>query len=100
MPDDRRPIGLALAGGRPEGAIYEIGALRALATEGIQRGHMRMHARNVAMQAGAGEAEVHAVVSALCEAQDWSVDRARDVLHTLRGGPPGHGDAGKAPGGP
>ncbi len=66
------------------GLAQNLGALRALATEGIQRGHMRMHARNVAVQAGAVQAEVHQVVQRLCTAQDWSVERARRELRELR----------------
>jgi len=66
------------------GLAQNLGALRALATEGIQRGHMRMHARNVAVQAGAADGEVALVVDALCEAEDWSVERARHTLHGLR----------------
>ena len=70
------------------GLAQNLGALRALATEGIQRGHMRMHARNVALQAGATKEEIPAVVSALCEAHDYSVDCARSALLALRRSPP------------
>jgi hydroxymethylglutaryl-CoA reductase len=67
------------------GLAQNLGALRALATEGIQRGHMRMHARSLAAQAGATDSgEVEAVVRGLCEAQDWSVERARHILSELR----------------
>ena len=66
------------------GLAQNLGALRALATEGIQRGHMRMHARNIALQAGATEGEVATVVAALCEHQDWSVELASRVLGSLR----------------
>lgn len=66
------------------GLAQNLGALRALATEGIQKGHMRMHARNVAIQAGAEPVEVPPIVMALCEEQDYSVDRARRVLAELR----------------
>ena len=47
------------------GLAQNLGALRALATEGIQRGHMSLHARNVAISAGAEGEEVDAVVQAL-----------------------------------
>lgn len=67
------------------GLAQNLGALRALATEGIQRGHMRMHARNVALQAGAAVGEIPAVVSSLCEAQDYSVAQAKAALRALRG---------------
>lgn len=67
------------------GLAQNLGALRALATEGIQRGHMRMHARGVAAQAGACTTEeVEAVVQRLCEAHDYSVERAREILAGLR----------------
>jgi len=47
------------------GLAQNLAATRALASEGIQRGHMRLHARNFAVQAGAGEAEVPLVVAAM-----------------------------------
>jgi degradative hydroxymethylglutaryl-CoA reductase len=43
------------------GLAQNLGALRALAAEGIQRGHMRLHARNVAVEAGAREHEVEEI---------------------------------------
>lgn len=67
------------------GLAQNLGALRALATEGIQQGHMRMHARTVAALAGATEGELPAVVDALCADRDWSVERARRALAHLRG---------------
>lgn len=67
------------------GLAQNLGALRALATEGIQRGHMRMHARNVAVQAGAAGEEVGRVVAALCADRDWSLTRATAALASLRG---------------
>lgn len=66
------------------GLAQNLGALRALATEGIQKGHMRMHARNVAVQAGAVSAEIPAVVSQLCQDQDYSVARAQQALDAIR----------------
>lgn len=68
------------------GLAQNLGALRALATEGIQRGHMRMHARNVAAQAGAEGEEVGRIVSAMCLDQDFSLPRARAELTRLREG--------------
>lgn len=67
------------------GLIQNLGALRALANEGIQAGHMRMHARTVALGAGARPDEVPAVVDALCELHDFTLERARAVLAGLRG---------------
>jgi len=66
------------------GLAQNMGALRALATEGIQRGHMRMHARAVSVQAGARPEEVEAVVLALCDCGEYTVARAQQVLAGLR----------------
>ena len=65
------------------GLAQNLGALRALATEGIQQGHMRMHARNVAASAGATAEQVPEVAARLFEAQDFSEDYARRVLAEL-----------------
>jgi hydroxymethylglutaryl-CoA reductase len=67
------------------GLAQNVGALRALATEGIQRGHMTLHARNVAISAGASPAEVDLVVARLVEAGAVRQDRAEAVLAELRG---------------
>jgi hydroxymethylglutaryl-CoA reductase len=67
------------------GLVQNLGALRALATEGIQEGHMRMHARTVALQAGAQGDEVAPVVEALCVTAEFTVERARAVLGERRG---------------
>jgi hydroxymethylglutaryl-CoA reductase len=66
------------------GLAQNLGALRALASEGIQAGHMRMHARTVAATAGAVGDEVPRVTAALVEARDFSVERALAVLTELR----------------
>jgi len=67
------------------GLAQNLGALRALASEGIQAGHMRMHARTVAATAGAVGDEVPRVTAVLVEERDFSVDRAAQVLAALRG---------------
>jgi hydroxymethylglutaryl-CoA reductase len=66
------------------GLAQNLGALKALATEGIQCGHMRMHARTVAATAGATPAEVPQVTTELVRARDFSVERAQRVLAKLR----------------
>ncbi len=66
------------------GLAQNMGALRALATEGIQRGHMRLHARSVAVQAGAEPHEVPALVDAMCAHQDFNLARAQATLDSLR----------------
>lgn len=70
------------------GLAQNVGALRALATEGIQRGHMTLHARNVAIAAGAAPGEVDGVVRRLVEAGSVRQDRAEAALAELRAGAP------------
>ena len=66
------------------GLAQNLGALRALATEGIQEGHMRMHARVVAANAGATSDEIAHVVSQLVNAREFSMERAKQTLEELR----------------
>lgn len=72
--------GLAAAAG----LASNLAALRALATEGIQRGHMSLHARSVASAAGAMNEEVEQVALALCQSGQITVDNASTVLVRLR----------------
>ncbi|MBP1849344.1 hydroxymethylglutaryl-CoA reductase [Rhizobium halophytocola] len=67
------------------GLAQNMAAMRALATEGIQRGHMALHARNIAIVAGAAGMEIEAVAKQLAAAHDVRVERARDLLAELRG---------------
>ncbi len=67
------------------GLAQNLGALRALASEGIQRGHMRMHARNVAVAAGAAPHRALEVAELIFASGDISVTRARAVLAELDG---------------
>ena len=67
------------------GLAQNMAALRALASEGIQRGHMALHARNIAIVAGATGAEIETVAAALTAAHDVRTDRAREILARLRG---------------
>ena len=62
------------------GLAQNLAALRALATEGIQRGHMSLHARQIAVSAGARGDEVGQVVSRMLDEGDISVKRAREHL--------------------
>jgi hydroxymethylglutaryl-CoA reductase len=70
------------------GLAQNVGALRALATEGIQRGHMSLHARNVAVAAGAHREEIDAVAQALVAEGKVRQDRAEALLADLRAGVP------------
>ena len=70
------------------GLAQNFGALRALATEGIQRGHMGLHARNIAATAGARPDEVDRVVERLVAEHAIRIDRAKEILEELRRPPP------------
>jgi hydroxymethylglutaryl-CoA reductase len=67
------------------GLAQNAAALRALATEGIQRGHMSLHARNVAVAAGARPEEVDAVVERMVADRAIRGDHAEQVLVEMRG---------------
>ncbi|UYV37961.1 hydroxymethylglutaryl-CoA reductase, degradative [Rhodobacteraceae bacterium D3-12] len=62
------------------GLIQNFSALRALAGEGIQRGHMGLHARNVAIAAGAEGSEIDRIAAALIERGEVREDVARELL--------------------
>ena len=65
------------------GLATNFAALRALATEGIQRGHMALHARGLARAAGATGELVDRVASELAATGDIKADRAREVFARL-----------------
>jgi hydroxymethylglutaryl-CoA reductase len=67
------------------GLAQNLAAIRALATEGIQRGHMRLHARQVAIAAGAREDEVDLVVKRMADEGVIRSDKAEAVLAEIRG---------------
>lgn len=66
------------------GLAQNTGALRALAAEGIQKGHMSLHARNIAVAAGADGDEIERVVAKLKEEGRIRLDRAQELLAELR----------------
>jgi hydroxymethylglutaryl-CoA reductase len=66
------------------GLAQNFAALRALATEGIQRGHMSLHARNIAVTVGAVGDEVDRVVEVLVKERKVRMDRAKEILTDLR----------------
>ena len=66
------------------GLAQNMGALRALATEGIQRGHMALHARNIALVAGARGDEIDRIARRMAEEKDVRADRALALLEELR----------------
>ncbi|MFH2005661.1 MAG: hydroxymethylglutaryl-CoA reductase, degradative [bacterium] len=66
------------------GLAQNLAALRALATEGIQRGHMGLHARNVATAAGARDDEIERLASELAALGTFDAAAATDALSRLR----------------
>ena len=67
------------------GLAQNLGALRALATDGIQRGHMALHARNIALAAGAKGDEIDRVAKIMAQEKDVRMDRAVALLKETRG---------------
>lgn len=65
------------------GLASNLAAVRALATDGIQRGHMALHARSVAVAAGASGSDVERVAAMIVEARDITVEAARRALACL-----------------
>ncbi|OGD46751.1 hydroxymethylglutaryl-CoA reductase, degradative [Candidatus Bathyarchaeota archaeon RBG_16_48_13] len=65
------------------GLAQNLAALRALATEGIQRGHMRLHARNVAVMAGASGELIDKVAEAMVRERKVRADEAKRLLHEM-----------------
>ena len=62
------------------GLAQNLGALRALAHEGIQRGHMALHARNVAIMAGASGELIDLIVEKMVEERKVRLDRAKELV--------------------
>jgi len=67
------------------GLAQNMAALRALATEGIQRGHMSLHARQVAIAAGAGGDMIDKVAAQMVAEKVVRIDRAEEILKSIKG---------------
>jgi len=67
------------------GLAQNLAAMRALATVGIQAGHMRLHARNIAAMAGAKGELIDKVAARLVDGRKIRVDRAKEILEELTG---------------
>ena len=65
------------------GLAQNLAALRALAHEGIQRGHMALHARNIAIAAGAEEKIVDLVAERMVKERKIRMDRAKELIKEL-----------------
>jgi hydroxymethylglutaryl-CoA reductase len=66
------------------GLAQNLAAIKALATDGIQQGHMRLHARQVALAAGAGDGLVQQIANQLVAEQNIRVDRARELVNSYQ----------------
>jgi len=66
------------------GLAQNLAALKALVTEGIQRGHMRLHARNIAATAGATGTLIDKVAERMIEERKIKVDRAKELMEEFK----------------
>ncbi len=66
------------------GLAQNMAALRALATEGIQRGHMTLHARQVAIAAGASGDQIERVAAQMVAEKTVRSDRAEEILKGMQ----------------
>jgi hydroxymethylglutaryl-CoA reductase len=66
------------------GLAQNLAALRALATEGIQQGHMRLHARQMAIAAGASGEAVDQIAGRMVAEKAVRTDRAEELVNRLR----------------
>ncbi len=65
------------------GLAQNLAALRALASEGIQKGHMALHARNVAATAGARGEQIDIIAERLVKEKSVKVERAKEILEEI-----------------
>ena len=65
------------------GLAQNYSAIRALSTEGIQQGHMRLHARNLAAAAGATPAQIDQIVEKMIQVKSISLDKAKELLQQI-----------------
>ncbi len=65
------------------GLAQNLAALRALSSEGIQRGHMSLHARNIAVNAGAKGTQIDLVAERMVREKKVRMDHAKEILDEL-----------------
>jgi hydroxymethylglutaryl-CoA reductase len=65
------------------GLAQNFSAIRALASEGIQKGHMKLHARNIATSAGVPQEKMDEVIAQMTREGNVSVTRAKEILENL-----------------
>ena len=65
------------------GLAQNFSAIRALASEGIQKGHMKLHAQNIAASAGVPQEKIAHVIQQMTREGNISVTRAKEILENL-----------------
>lgn len=68
------------------GLAENAASLRALSAEGIQRGHMRLHAKNLAVMAGAEKEQIDTIVQLAIDEKDVRYDRILQITKEVQGG--------------
>lgn len=66
------------------GLAQNFAAIRALAVEGIQKGHMSLHAKNIAIMAGAKDDEIDKISEKLISEGKVNIERAKQILNEMR----------------
>jgi hydroxymethylglutaryl-CoA reductase len=66
------------------GLAQNLAAMRALASEGIQQGHMKLHARNVAVMAGAKGDLIDIIAKRIADENNVNINRAKEIMALLR----------------
>jgi hydroxymethylglutaryl-CoA reductase len=66
------------------GLAQNFAAMRAMVTDGIQRGHMALHARGLALAAGAPEGIVDQIVEQMIASGEIKLSKAREILESMR----------------
>jgi len=66
------------------GLAQNFSAIKALSTEGIQKGHMRLHARNLAAAAGATPEQIDEIVKKMIDEKTISLDKAKELLSSKK----------------
>jgi len=81
--DKAAELGMAMCA---VGLAQNLGALRALTQEGIQHGHMRLHARNLVVMAGATGSLVDVAAKELVDGGEIRFPKAQEIVKRLKGG--------------
>ncbi|MGA8843651.1 MAG: hypothetical protein WB511_08700, partial [Nitrososphaeraceae archaeon] len=66
------------------GLAQNLAAVRALSSEGIQKGHMKLHAKNLARSVGANEKDIDVIAKMMYDSNQVSMKNAEKILNDLR----------------